>query len=797
MSLFLDLKNAKTEEDVKDIYIKALGLKVLSKNLVDIETKDVWFEAKKNPSSVFAMFTQLLYYVNQARIKGEYIPPFLCVFDCLKASILQTKDVLPLLDRQSIQWGKNATQYTEQALIEISNYIGVYITTFAIESHESEFIQTLKNAIASGSIQKIGINPNNLKQVFDKWVDLVGKELQGVDAKDYALFFFADAMWDGQNTVEDLPVEIMYKGGNPVFFYNNKKYELYNQNGHRQLWAIYDRPPKKEHRAYLLERRDTLIPDVERVKKGAFYTPLAVVSKSYGYLDTVLGADWQKEYLVWDMCCGVGNLETKHNFPRNVYMSTLDQADIDIMKTNKVCVGAERFQYDYLNDDIDSNGNFDYSLTNKMPMSLRKAIEDSKKNPLTAKKILILINPPYLTPSESSTKGTTATNCSNILMKKDYGLASNELFVQFLVRVSKEIPNAVLGLFSPLKYLLGETCEKFRQLWNYEFRSGFVFSSGVFDGVKGEFPLGFLVWQGTDELLGKMYLCGSSFDLDVLDRSLNVESIKNIQVESSKSYLNKWVSRPKANKDFAIPLKNSFSPAYSFYRSSRWSENAVGYFYCDGNDMTCSLTGTCLLSSIYSNPNGMYVNASNLLQVAMVYSVRRTKKYSWLVKSDPFYQPYTMPNDDFALDCLMFMLFDGMNLSASSQGLSWDGVDYPLVNHFVPFTEKQVGANDRFESAFMSDFLAGKTFTQESQAVYDEGLKLWKLYFEYKDEHSLRNELHLHRSDVGWYQIRKALEKRKESGLSMQAIDFKAFSSVFEILKEKIRNQAIVLGFVR
>ena len=35
MSLYTNLKNARTEEDVKDIYIKALGLKQYTKGLVD------------------------------------------------------------------------------------------------------------------------------------------------------------------------------------------------------------------------------------------------------------------------------------------------------------------------------------------------------------------------------------------------------------------------------------------------------------------------------------------------------------------------------------------------------------------------------------------------------------------------------------------------------------------------------------------------------------------------------------------------------------------------------------------
>lgn len=44
MSLYQKLQSARSEEDVKDIYIKALGLKGYSKNLIDIQTKEIWFE---------------------------------------------------------------------------------------------------------------------------------------------------------------------------------------------------------------------------------------------------------------------------------------------------------------------------------------------------------------------------------------------------------------------------------------------------------------------------------------------------------------------------------------------------------------------------------------------------------------------------------------------------------------------------------------------------------------------------------------------------------------------------------
>ncbi|OYZ06997.1 MAG: hypothetical protein B7Y29_05090, partial [Thiotrichales bacterium 16-46-22] len=398
--LYEQLNKAKSEEDVKDAYIKALGLKGFTKGLIDIQTNEIWFEAKDTGKhSSYAMFTQLLHYVQVALNAGEAVPPFLAVIDTEKAAIMKTADVLPFLEKKTIKWGKSASQYTQEALDAVSAFIGTYFVSFKIATHEEEFISTVKAAIKSGDIIRTQITPDNLKQVFDKWVAMIGQELSGVAAEDYALLFFADIMNDGTvSTHKELPAKLIHIDGAPAFMLAGNVYELGNKEGYRRFWAIYHRPPKAEYRNYLLERRDSLIPLDERSFKGAYYTPLHVVDKAYDKLSETLGKNWQKDYIVWDMCCGVGNLEVKHSNHRNIYMSTLDQADIDVMKATKTCVAATRFQYDYLNDDITDDGKIDYSLTNKVPQGLRDAIAQGKK-------ILVLINPPY---AEVGTRGNTA-----------------------------------------------------------------------------------------------------------------------------------------------------------------------------------------------------------------------------------------------------------------------------------------------------------------------------------------------------------------------------------------------------
>lgn len=297
--MYQELQHAKSEEDVKDAYVKALGLKSYSKNLIDIQTKELWIEAKQSSShSSYAMFTQLLHYVQVALNKGEEIPPFLAVVDTEKADLMKSADVLPFLAKKTVKWGKSASKYTIEALEVISAHIGAYLISFKIATDEVEFVATVKSAIESGDIIRTQITPDNLKQVFDKWVTMIGREIIDLDEDSYPLVFFADIMNDGKVATHDLPAALIYMNDLPAFKLGKKIFELGSPSGYRQFWAIYHRPPQARFRDYLLERRDSLIPNQDRIFKGAFYTPLNVVDKAYDYLTSILAKDWQKKYSV-------------------------------------------------------------------------------------------------------------------------------------------------------------------------------------------------------------------------------------------------------------------------------------------------------------------------------------------------------------------------------------------------------------------------------------------------------------------------------------------------------------------
>ena len=800
MSLYEQLQKAKSEEDVKDAYIKGLGLKGHTKGLIDIQSKEIWFEAKHTGrESSYAMFTQLLHYVQDALNKGEAVPPFLAVIDTEKAALMKSADVLPFLAKKTIKWGKSASQYTQEALDAISAHIGTHFVSFKISTHEDEFISTVKAAIKSGDIIRTQITPANLKQVFDKWVEMVGREIDGVSEDDYALLFFADIMHDGTaSTHENLPAALLHKDGKPVFALAGKMYALGSKEGYRQFWAIYHKPPKAEYRNYLLERRDSLIPLDERSFKGAYYTPLAVVDKAYDKLAETLGENWQKNYIVWDMCCGVGNLEVKHSNPRNIYMSTLDQADVDVMKATKTCVAAQRFQYDYLNDDISDDGKIDYSLTNKVPTGLRQAIAEGKK-------ILVLINPPYAeatnadnaanSDNTSTKEGVAKTKLATVAMA-DYGKATNELFTQFVARIAIEIPNATLAMFSTLKYVNAPTLELLRNNWNAKYLGGFVVHSKAFEGLNGNFPIGFLVWATNQNAKKKEQIVEIS--TEVLDKVVQPIGEKSFYNISGTKLLTDWVERPATNNQNIVPLKNSVTPATASkdLRGTKWADGALAWLNCAGNDLQQAGTLTFLISSGFSSGRGFFVTSENLWKSAVIFSIRRLIKPTWLNDRDQFLQPTKSLTEGFKTDCLMWMLFNGSNLTASANELKWNNQTWSIVNHFIPFTEAEVNAPARFESDFMVQYLSERTLSAEASAVRIAGQALWQAYFANTDVRNVRDEFKLNRPDVGWYQIRNALKARNASG-DFAFVSFAEFEATYKKLGDKLRPQVYSLGFLR
>jgi hypothetical protein len=369
---------------------------------------------------------------------------------------------------------------------------------------------------------------------------------------------------------------------------------------------------------------------------------------------------------------------------------------------------------------------------------------------------------------------------------QQYSTARNELFTQFVVRITYEAAFFTLAMFSTLKYVNAPNFAQFRERWAAEYLDGFIVHSKAFDGLNGNFPIGFLIWRTKNE-----YVPITQIALDVLDRAGHLVDQKCFFNVPNNRLLNTWVARPRANKNIAIPLKNALSPTPGRASVSNWSDDAIAWLNCAGNDLQQASKLTMMLSSVFGIGRGFFVTPKNLWQAAVVFAVRRLIKPTWLNDRDQFLQPSEPLTDEFKSDCLIWMLFNGSNLTAGADGLRWNDRDWSLVNHFIPFTEAEVGAK-RFESDFMVRYMAGMTFSPEAQAVLDEGRKLWTRFHAIDFPHKIREELKLNRADAGWYQIRRALEQYGDTELT----DFDPFKAAYAALSAKLRPMVYELGFL-
>ena len=58
----------------------------------------------------------------------------------------------------------------------------------------------------------------------------------------------------------------------------------------------------------------------------------------------------------------------------------------------------------------------------------------------------------------------------------------------------------------------------------------------------------------------------------------------------------------------------------------------------------------------------------------------------WVNHNDQFFQPDCELSEEFKSDCLVWMLFNGKNLTAGADNLLWDNREWSITNHFIPYS---------------------------------------------------------------------------------------------------------------
>lgn len=474
------------------------------------EINYLFCEAKAGICDNLASLVQLILTLGKNRICDTILPPaFLGAFNAKEILFCEYNAIMEIFSTNDMNWKIAPSNHKSPEFIKL--YSDLKKADFVSYSFLWEQ-KGLKDFIKANfvldnkNVKKLEITKNNFKYCFDCWCKDVKNSIsvdwnsEGILEAD---FYLADLLSENNSTkaIKDslriLLENDKYKYGESYSQAGRLNIQEINfkdnQKAHKKFWSIYKRPPKEEFWNYILERRDLLVPLDIRERKGAFFTPQIWVRKAQEYLERALGENWQDEYYIWDCAAGTGNLLANLINARNLFASTLDLSDVNIMKElarDKKLNLLENhiFQFDFLNDSFD-----------KLPARLNEIIKNQRE------KLIIFINPPY---AEATSSFTTAQDAQNrhkagvargnkiaLKYKDKLGKANNELFAQFFARIYFELPSCILASFSKMKYINAQNFREFREFFNAQFLDGFICPAFSFDNVKGDFPIGFLIWD--------------------------------------------------------------------------------------------------------------------------------------------------------------------------------------------------------------------------------------------------------------------------------------------------------------
>lgn len=724
----------------------------------------LWAEAKRgNRCDVYESFVQLIMTIGKARTFEKHLPPcFLGAFDAEKIAFIQYNVVSEIFNQNDFDWTVTSSNHNTKEFALVYNLVKDELERksqiFYYDTKDKELRTFIKSNFVLGrqGVSNIAVTKNNFVTIYFKWLQDVKPTIK-IDwekAKKFGIldadFYLADLLSKDNESIKDSLFVLLKR--NQYFMYRKDEDELglkdptlveFNdeQKAYRRFWSVYDRPPRKEFWNYIVERRDLLVPQDVRERKGSFFTPQKWVELSQKYLSDVLGENWQDEYYIWDCCAGTGNLLNGLTNKYNIWASTLDKADVDVMK-DRVKNGANLleshvFQMDFLNDDFDD----------KCPKDLLDIIN----NPEKRKKLVIYINPPY---AEATTATTVTGNGENktkvAISNKTYerykdliGNASNELFAQFFIRIYQEIPDCWLGEFSTLKILQSSNFATFRRVFLADLKKMFVVPANTFDNVKGQFPIGFMIWNCAEK---KEFVSKQS---DVYDKNAAELASKTFYaLDENKGTINKWMSQFNYN---GSKLANIVSCPPDYQHN-----------------------GQLAILSIPQKRYCLNITRSNILYFCIYFSVRHCMEATWLNDRDQFLYPNDGWQNDkiFQSDCLTFTLFHGQNRITSEQG----------INNWIPFTEKEVEPKNNFANHFMTDFIKENhiEFSSTAQAVFAAGRELWRYYHQQPNSNP----------NAGFYDIRVHFQGRNSQGKMNKDSKDEKYNQLIANLRLAMKNLA-------
>lgn len=257
--------------------------------------------------------------------------------DAEKIAFIDYAEVAGVFTQNDFNWNvkpsDHGTKEFKQLEKMVEDALDKHRLEFDFENDGPELKDWLRKAFVLGrgkNIPRIEITKNNFTTVYYKWLKAVKPTISMnwnslakkgiIDADFYLADLLSEDNGNGFETIKDSLYVILksdhYEYGRQILKEDDGetsriiKEALFSdgQKAYTLFWSVYRRPPRKDFWAYIIDRRDLLVPQDLRERKGSYFTPQIWVEKSQEYLGRALGENWQDEYTIWDCCAGTGNL---------------------------------------------------------------------------------------------------------------------------------------------------------------------------------------------------------------------------------------------------------------------------------------------------------------------------------------------------------------------------------------------------------------------------------------------------------------------------------------------------------
>jgi hypothetical protein len=476
---------------------------------------------------------------------------------------------------------------------------------------------------------------------------------------------------------------------------------------------------------------------------------------------------------------------------------------------------SSKFQYDFLNDDIEMHQDRDLLKDSyKIPKKLLEAFEQDRP-------IIFFINPPFATANNAGTKkgdhkqGVAITKMNTIMKNNNIGASSQQLYAQFLYRIllfkkKYGLTNLHIATFASPLFLTGGSYIKFRKsfLLEFKFESGVLFQASNFADVEGCWGISFSIWKGGESKkkdsfhFNVMEICSSG---DVIKSAIKkLYNLDNTQSCSDwiKEGLSKYTTDDAPQMSTAINIKQE--------GGGRLVQGALGYYVNVSNNIYKNVRDVYLLSSAASMAHGISVIEENFERVISNFAARRliTGKYiDWINDKDEYCIPGTTKKEygEWLSDALVYCIFNIASNQGSLRGVEYKGGNWDIKNQFffmsldeimqlsIKYNNDEVYNDCKMHGGerYVFRSLQKANLSHHAKKVINKARELVVDSFYYRDIVNLQHpEYNLNTWDAGWYQVKLILKEYMN-------IEYEKFILLYRDLEDKMRPLVYELGFLR